>query len=835
MFDILFQIIINPIYVLIEFLYNFFLKVCNFNQTFSIIALSLAVNFLWLPMYLNADKLKLEDDEIKKKLKKKKEIIKKNFKGEEKFLILRTFYKQNNYNPLNSIKALSSLFLQMIFFVAAYLFFTKNIPSEPDAFLQVFNYKINLAPVIMTLISLISGYFYQKNHKEARFGVYFLPLLFLILLYNAPFALVLYWIVNNIFSVFKNVILNFLMTKKNPCTSEIYESGNFVLYFLVCVCFWLLVGLLAPANVIASASVKFFNIYPYSTPFAILLINLVKTFGIFVFWGGVVYAFTSQRFKNILVNLLVCLFYCFLLNYLLIEYPYGEVTNAMEFTNYIGSKILPFSYYLIFSFVLGIVIFLLFKNKEIIKKSLIIFILCAITAAIYDVREIILTGKKIPEQNSEFDLVYNFSKEKKNVLIIFLDKAIGSYFPLILKENPELKQEFDGFTFYPNTVSFAAFTRLAYPALIGGYDYTPLKLDYDKKRLLKEKYNEALFVLPEIFQKNGFNVTVTDAPWGDFEFITDKKMFEEKNINYDNIQGKYSNLYKKKYLKSEDDKSLEILSRNLLYFSFMKVSPIQARDFIIDDNKYLNSAHEEIKYTNDLLASYSALYFLSKLTKFDSKKPAFIIINNELTHNADCFLDSDYKLTFNPVLKQPFNPPFELNRYSLIHYHSNAAGIRLVAAYLKFLKQNGVFDNTRIIIVSDHGAKALKNPFLDKKVENNVVRFNPLLLVKDFSQKGALKTSNEFMSNADTAYLALRDIVENPINLFSKNLIKPDKNQPLVIVNYAQKFVLKDKRTTPFDDKKIKCIKVQKDIFKHENWIKISDKELEKLRNKIKE
>ena len=66
MLDILFQILINPIYVLIEIIYNFLFKFCSFNQTFSIIFLSVIVNFLWLPLYLNADKLKIENDEIQK-------------------------------------------------------------------------------------------------------------------------------------------------------------------------------------------------------------------------------------------------------------------------------------------------------------------------------------------------------------------------------------------------------------------------------------------------------------------------------------------------------------------------------------------------------------------------------------------------------------------------------------------------------------------------------------------------------------------------------------------------------------------------------------------------
>ena len=38
--------------------------------------------------------------------------------------------------------------------------------------------------------------------------------------------------------------------------------------------------------------------------------------------------------------------------------------------------------------------------------------------------------------------------------------------PFILDEKPELKNIYQGFIFYPNTVSFSAHTITAYPALV---------------------------------------------------------------------------------------------------------------------------------------------------------------------------------------------------------------------------------------------------------------------------------------------------------------------------------------------------------------------------------
>jgi arylsulfatase A-like enzyme len=66
------------------------------------------------------------------------------------------------------------------------------------------------------------------------------------------------------------------------------------------------------------------------------------------------------------------------------------------------------------------------------------------------------------------------------------------------------------------------------------------------------------------------------------------------------------------------------------------------------------------------------------------------------------------------------------------------------------LKENNAYDNTRIIIVSDHGGNI-------SNISNNITlpngtplaSYTALLMVKDFDAQGRLKTDNTFMTNAD--------------------------------------------------------------------------------------
>ena len=60
----------------------------------------------------------------------------------------------------------------------------------------------------MTLINFISGYIYTKDATTRdKVQLYALGLFFLVLLYNSPSGLVIYWILNNVFSLVKTIVL----------------------------------------------------------------------------------------------------------------------------------------------------------------------------------------------------------------------------------------------------------------------------------------------------------------------------------------------------------------------------------------------------------------------------------------------------------------------------------------------------------------------------------------------------------------------------------------------------------------------------------------------------
>ena len=209
--DILYTILISPLQLFFETLYMLANKIIN-NPGMSIIVLSLAMNFLVLPLYRRADAMQEEERDMEAKLHDGVAHIKKTFKGDEKMMILQTFYRQNNYKPTYVFKSSISLFLEIPFFIAAYQFLSHlqllqgvqfgviaNLGAA-DALIVIANHHINLLPIIMTIVNLVSCVIFTKGYPmKTKIQLYLMPIFFFIFLYGSPAGLVFYWTLNNIF------------------------------------------------------------------------------------------------------------------------------------------------------------------------------------------------------------------------------------------------------------------------------------------------------------------------------------------------------------------------------------------------------------------------------------------------------------------------------------------------------------------------------------------------------------------------------------------------------------------------------------------------------------
>ena len=215
--EILDTLFLKPLYLLFEVVYVMANKVVG-NPGVSIIVLSLFMNFLVLPLYIRADKIQEEERALERKLQKGVDHIKRTFSGDERMMMFQTYYRQNHYKPVYVLRSAVSLFLQIPFFIAAYRFLSGlqllsgvsfgpiSDLGKPDGMLQIAGMSINVLPVIMTIINLVSCVIFTKGSPlKEKIQLYVMALFFLVFLYASPAGLVFYWTLNNVFSLVKTI------------------------------------------------------------------------------------------------------------------------------------------------------------------------------------------------------------------------------------------------------------------------------------------------------------------------------------------------------------------------------------------------------------------------------------------------------------------------------------------------------------------------------------------------------------------------------------------------------------------------------------------------------
>jgi YidC/Oxa1 family membrane protein insertase len=892
--DVLYTLAIWPARFIIEPLFVLFNRLF-YNAGFAIIFLSIAVNAMLLPIYTVADRWQHEERGKQKRMKKKPDDIKAVFKGDERQMIINTYYRQQGYSPLSALKSSVGLVLQVPFFLAAYWFlshtpsiagesfyFLRNL-GEADGLLKIGAFSVNIMPILMTAINLGSALVYTKDlGARDKVQLYGISLIFLVLLYQSPSGLVLYWTCNNIFSLGKNVAcaklkrpgraLQLLTSLAALVLIGGAVSGKFdidryrflfaglgfalllapfawkvvvrlaercplgqkdarLLYFSAAALLALTLGLLIPSQTIGG------SVSDFDRPFRFLLRTLVQSLSLCLLIPGLVWAFSGEQVRKILsfaaafltLSALICLF--------ALSASYGIMTNSfkIEDTSLIVNA---FPLWVNVAAVLAALvvpaIFFFIRRQKILcgvynATALALLVMCVINIAGMARETNALAAQKASaalaaetgtatdgtvtgaEADSAEKPVFHFTKTGGNTFIMFLDRATGISLYTALQEMPDLKSRFDGFTFYPNTISFGLCTVTGLPPMIGGYDYTPTAIN-DRDGLLKDKVNESLTMLPKLFGEAGYRVTITDPAMTNLQLTPDISVFSGmKNVTAENLDNRYNKRFMEEFpQKSEkltDSFDFDILFR----YGIFRIAPPAIRYGLHYKGTWWRDAASNAY--GRALTEYSTLYYLGDICAVDDGPDTLSIFMNETTHEPGA-----YTKDLRPVPGVIKFSDEEIAKFgsedNCAYLYTFMTAMKAVCRWLDALKTLGVYDNTRIIIVADHGSN-YKNDFFETN-EANMSAFNPLFMVKEPNSRGDLVISDEFMTNADTVPIAARAL-GTPVNPYQgTRLSEEPKNRPLTVVNVVssqprrhgpEKFAITATRRL-----------IGRDIFKAASW-----------------
>ncbi|MBP5224278.1 MAG: hypothetical protein J6Z38_01680, partial [Lachnospiraceae bacterium] len=361
---------------------------------------------------------------------------------------------------------------------------------------------------------------------------------------------------------------------------------------------------------------------------------------------------------------------------------------------------------------------------------------------------------------------------------------------------PELKQLFDGFTWYMNVISFGGHTNMGAPALMGGYEYTPVELNRRDSERLVNKHNESAKVLPVLFSENGYGATVCDVPYANYKWIPDLSIFDDHpKIRTYITKGAFGD-------ETDEEASTHGNLRNFFAFAWMKTLPLELQRVVYDNGNYLVAGGQigavaQIGYgvskargiDRTFLAPFDVLTHLADMTAAEAGgKGEYLFFYNDTPHEPALLKEPEYlpeNAIDNTVYDEAHADRFTLdgktliveNRQLMIHYQSNMAVLLQIGKWFDRLRLLGVYDNTRIIIVSDHGFYLEQAPDRLFEVGDGTIdteAFYPLLMVKDFGAEG-FRVSDEFMTNADVPAIAVKDVIADPVNPFTGKRITTEE------------------------------------------------------------
>ena len=708
--------------------------------------------------------------------------------------------------------------------------------SLPDGLIKTGSFSVNLLPVIFLILSGLSVFTGKTKTLIHQIVSAVLYVILTVLLYFSPAGVNVFWIVYAVIGLLVSLLVP-VLSKANTGKSNSHPANaknnsadktaekkkpvrkpDLFLFLTGTAYLILLTGIFIPTNIMKVSAAEFVDVLDVKNPLHYIFYSFAYAFGTFAIWFGAYYYLAGKKIRILLDRLVWIVSVIAFINLILAGSYLGETSPGLFYFEYREFDFVRILIDIVLSVAAGILIFLLIEKKKDFMRILVAvelgMVLFSSVLNCIKINSVYRSLDYLKTENASEDII-TLDKNGKNVIVLVMDRALGSEVPYIFNEKSELKEQFDGFTYYPNTVSFGGYTNTGIPSVYGGYEYTPDKINARSNETLEEKHNEALKVMPAIFDENGFDVTVCDPAYAGYNWIPDLSIYDGfKNIKAYNTEGKFDDSAPDDYVGPKEQ-----LKRNFFIHSLMKIAPFNWQFLLYNEGHYCNpndyislstgSAYQSEGYYSDFLDSYLVLTNLNRLTKIGDGTDNHLLLFYNGTPHMPCLLqEPDYtpaRIVDNREYHLNDDERFNVDGKILpmetsiqnTSYCANMAVYIQLGKWFDYLRENDCYDNTRIILVSDHG----RNVHIPDKIGNSKVEsefFMPVLMVKDFDSHG-FTVSDEFMTNADVNTLATDDLIDNPTNPFTGNPINSDaKNAEKLTVFYSDKCNLEDNHGNTF-------------------------------------
>ena len=292
----------------------------------------------------------------------------------------------------------------------------------------------------------------------------------------------------------------------------------------------------------------------------------------------------------------------------------------------------------------------------------------------------------------------DMADQQQNLVVFLMDAVDGETFQEIMEYHPEYEAVFKDFTYFSNVTSGYPYTSRSIPFILSG--------DWYENDEPYEAYCKQAFEESPLFQnlnRHGYRMGMYDP---EFSFVT------SLDGKFENISSKSSLVYPFRFVQ------MQLRMAGYRYFPF----DLKKICYMTPDEIYLASVKSN---GEDQYYSMDNMEFLERLQK-----------KEVVYSDTSCFRYIYVRGAHEPFIYQAQSEYTNDNSYE----SSVELCVTIADTYLQKLKDAGVYDNTAIIILADHG-------YADDNASFG--RQNPFLLIKGVGEKHAFAVSDIPVSHAD--------------------------------------------------------------------------------------
>ena len=327
--------------------------------------------------------------------------------------------------------------------------------------------------------------------------------------------------------------------------------------------------------------------------------------------------------------------------------------------------------------------------------------------------------EKSKKNTTEFNSVYGISTlgDEDNIVVFVLDMFDSTYFDAILSNYPEIMESYDGFTYYDNYVGGYATTAYSLAYLNSG--------KYFRNEVLLDDFVNAQDSYVDTLLENGYDV----SNYGAYGFPG-------------RLYSSFSNYIKGEMkVKSPIKFIIHIYEMGAFRYApnICKVALINFHDKFLSDM----SVNAEYKQYSDNNVDIAELF-----------------TNTPMEVNQGKY----FKMIYAKGVHYPYENDDKLNRVKSNEEHPvecAVGALKMVKVYLDQMKEDGVYNNSTVIITADHG-------YFSDYGQDSISK--PIMLIKQKDSHGELQKCSAPTSHEDFPATIIDLATGEKINDFGKSI-----------------------------------------------------------------